>query len=82
MLVLGNYNATETIIAKRRQYEDCAIPEYWIIDPEAENILVLELKDKTYIEVGEFSADNRIISPQFPQLDLTPSQLFQPSVGV
>ena len=78
----GELQRNRDYTAKRRQYEDCAIPEYWIIDPEAENILVLELKDKTYIEVGEFSADNRIISPQFPQLDLTPSQLFQPSVGV
>ena len=77
----GELQRNRDYIAKRIQYEDCAIPEYWIIDPEAQNILVLELKGKTYVELGEFSADNKIISPQFPQLDLSASKLFQPYVG-
>ena len=73
----GELQRHRDYIAKRRQYEDCTIPEYWIIDPEAENILVLELRNKTYIEVGKFSAENKIKSRQFPQLDLSTSQLFK-----
>ncbi len=65
-------------IAKRLQYQDCGIPEYWIIDPETKTVLVLELKGKTYIEVGNFSEDNQIISSQFSQLNLPVSQLFDP----
>ncbi len=72
----GELQRHRDYIAKRIQYEDCAIPEYWIIDPKAHNILVLELKDKSYIEVEEFTGDNKIRSPQFPQLNLFVSQLF------
>ncbi|MDJ0661029.1 MAG: Uma2 family endonuclease [Crocosphaera sp.] len=73
----GELQRHRDYIAKRIQYQDCSIPEYWIIDPEAQTILVLELKDKIYVEVGEFLGENKIISPQFPQLDLSASQLFE-----
>ncbi|MDJ0730314.1 MAG: Uma2 family endonuclease [Crocosphaera sp.] len=73
----GELQRHRDYIAKRIQYEDCGIREYWIIDPEAQTILILELQGKTYVEVGEFSADNKIISPQFPSLDLSASQLFE-----
>ncbi|MDJ0598467.1 MAG: Uma2 family endonuclease [Crocosphaera sp.] len=72
----GELQRHRDYIAKPIQYEDCAIPEYWIIDPEASNILVLELKGKSYVEVGEVSGGKKIKSPQFPQLDLSASQLF------
>ena len=72
----GELQRHRDYIAKRLQYQDCGIPEYWIIDPENKTVLVLELKDKTYIEVAEFLEDNQIISPQFPQLNLSLSQLF------
>ena len=77
----GELQRHRDYIAKRLQYQDCGIPEYWIIDPENKTVLVLELKDKTYIEVAEFLEDNQIISPQFPQLNLSLSQLFSKSVG-
>ena len=34
-------------------------------------------KDKTYVEVREFLDDNKVISRQFPQLNLPISQLFE-----
>ncbi|MDJ0661028.1 MAG: Uma2 family endonuclease, partial [Crocosphaera sp.] len=61
----GELQRHRDYIAKRIQYQDCAIPEYWIIDPEKKAVLVLELKDKIYVEVGEFLGENKIISPQF-----------------
>ncbi|EAZ88849.1 Uma2 family endonuclease [Crocosphaera chwakensis] len=73
----GELQRHRDYIAKRMQYQDCAIPEYWIIDPENKTLLVLNLKDKIYIEVGEFSRDDKIISSQFPQLDLSLTQLFE-----
>ncbi len=37
-------------IAKRTQYQDCGIPEYWIVDPQTKTILVLELdSDKFFL---------------------------------
>jgi Uma2 family endonuclease len=72
----GELQRDRDFIAKRAQYQDCGIPEYWIIDPETRTVLVLELTGKTYTELGNFFGDDLIVSPQFSQLNLIVSQLF------
>ncbi|BCL36419.1 Uma2 family endonuclease [Nostoc sp. MS1] len=72
----GELQRDRDFIAKRSQYQDCGIPEYWIIDPETKTILVLQLTDKSYTEVGNFSGNDLVISPQFTQLSLKTSQIF------
>ncbi len=42
------------VSVKRREYAQAGIPEYWIIDPEAERVLVLTLADNHYEVHGEF----------------------------
>lgn len=71
----GELQRDRDYIAKRMQYQDRGVPEYWIIDPDAETVLVLQLTGATYAEVGSFAGDDRIPSPQFPELDLTVKQL-------
>lgn len=39
---------------KRRDYALAAIPEYWIVDPQAETIMVLKLESGSYVEHGNF----------------------------
>jgi len=73
----GDLQRDRDFIAKRSQYQDCGIPEYWIIDPETKTLLVLELTDKTYTELGNFSDDDLVASPQFNQLNLKVSQIFE-----
>jgi len=63
-------------IAKRNQYQDCGIPEYWIVDPQTETILVLSLTDNTYTEFGSFGRDDVLSSPQFTELNLKVSEVF------
>lgn len=72
----GELQRDRDYIAKRMQYQDRGIPEYWIIDPEAETVLVLQLTGATYTEAGSFVGDDRIPSLQFPELELTAKQLF------
>ncbi|MBW4564053.1 MAG: Uma2 family endonuclease [Mojavia pulchra JT2-VF2] len=72
----GELQRDRDFIAKRGQYQDCGIPEYWIIDPETRTVLVLQLTGNTYIEVGNFFGDNLILSPQFSQMNLKVSQVF------
>ena len=67
-------------IAKRAQYEDLSIPEYWIINPEDQTVLVLALESQKYLPGGTFRESQRIISRQFPGLALTAAQLFSASV--
>ncbi|AOY84798.2 Uma2 family endonuclease [Moorena producens JHB] len=72
----GELERERDYIAKRIQYQDCAIPEYWIVDPESQSILVLELKDKTYTEVGSFSGEDLVLSPGFKDITFKVSGVF------
>jgi Uma2 family endonuclease len=72
----GELQRDRDFVAKRLQYQDCGIPEYWIIDPETRTILVLELVGKIYREIGNFTSEDLVLSPQFSQLNLKVAQIF------
>jgi Uma2 family endonuclease len=61
--------------AKRTEYAARDIPEYWIIDPLEAKVSVLINSDGWY-DVTEFFDSDRIISPTFPELELTPTSFF------
>ena len=73
----GELQRNRDYVAKRTQYQDCGIPEYWIIDPNTQTVLILELSENSYREVGSFSGESQLLSPQFPTLDLTPAKIFE-----
>lgn len=72
----GETQKERNYIAKRIQYQDCKIPEYWIVDPQTKTILVLELVEDSYQELGNFKDDNLVKSLNFPELHLTVSEVF------
>ncbi|WP_019507094.1 Uma2 family endonuclease [Pleurocapsa sp. PCC 7319] len=72
----GELQRNRDYIAKRVQYQDCGIPEYWIIDPEAQTVLILELSEGNYQEKGNFSGRSQLLSSQFPKLNFTVGQIF------
>ncbi|MDZ7964341.1 MAG: Uma2 family endonuclease [Nostoc sp. DedSLP03] len=73
---------------KLADYEAIGIPEYWIIDyaaigarkfignPKLPTISIYELIDGEY-QVTQFKGDTHIVSPTFPELNLTAEQIFQ-----
>ncbi|YAF94971.1 MAG: Uma2 family endonuclease [Nodularia sp. CChRGM 3473] len=73
---------------KLADYEAIGIPEYWIIDyaaigarkfignPKLPTISIYELIDGEY-QVTQFRGDTHIVSPTFPELNLTAEQIFQ-----
>ncbi len=67
----GNLQHDRDYVAKRRQYEDIGIEEYWIIDPLLKQITVLTMKAESYVEVGIFRDRQIINSPTFSDLKLT-----------
>jgi Uma2 family endonuclease len=72
----GEIQRDRDYIAKRIQYQGCGIPEYWIVDPQTQTILVLELINSVYTTVGNFSDDDSVRSPLFKQLNLKVSDVF------
>lgn len=72
----GELQRDRDYVAKRVQYQDCGIPEYWIIDPNTQTVLILELSEGNYREVGSFGSESQLLSPQFEQLSFTAAQIF------
>ncbi|MBE8990084.1 Uma2 family endonuclease [Nostoc sp. LEGE 12450] len=76
---------------KYADYEEMGIPEYWIVDyaalggrnfignPKQPTITVCNLVDGEY-QISKFRDNDRIISQTFPELNLTPNQIFQAAV--
>ncbi len=63
-------------IKKRSEYAARGISEYWIIDPQVNRVTVLILNQGLYDETL-FEGDSAIASVLFPQLQLTPNQIFK-----
>ncbi|BAB76781.1 Uma2 family endonuclease [Anabaena sp. FACHB-709] len=73
---------------KYADYEEMGIPEYWIVDygalggrnlignPKQPTISVCNLVDGEY-QISKFRDNDVIISQTFPELNLTPNQIFQ-----
>ena len=72
----GEIQRERDYIAKKLQYQDCGIPEYWIVDPQTQTILVLELTGDTYREIGNFTNDDLVVSPGLKELNLKVSEVF------
>lgn len=73
---------------KYADYEEMGIPEYWIVDyaalggreyigkPKQPTILVCCLDEGEY-QVRKFRESDRVVSPTFPELNLTVQEIFQ-----
>jgi Uma2 family endonuclease len=78
----GEVQENRDYVAKRTQYQDLGIPEYWLVDPQQQRVTLLELQNlelqnTVYVEVGRFQGADRITSLQFPDLALTAEQILQ-----
>ncbi len=72
----GDLQRERDYIAKRVQYQDLGIPEYWIVDPQIKAITVLQMTSQGYQEFGVFQAQANLVSPSYPEIQFLPSELF------
>jgi Uma2 family endonuclease len=66
---------------KRTEYAGRHILEYWIVDPIAQKVTVLEWVDGLY-EEQVYQGNQSILSPSFPGLNLTAVQILATGCGV
>jgi Uma2 family endonuclease len=62
--------------SKRSQYQDLCINEYWIFNPQDQEMTVLTMTETGYQEVGVFRGEEAIVSPCFPDLLLHVGEVF------
>lgn len=72
----GQVNRERDYTHKRAQYATLGIPEYWIVDPKEQIVMVLNLNSETG-QYGEsiFRGSDPILSVVFPDLKLTPDRI-------
>lgn len=61
---------------KRIDYADGGVPEYWIIDPVDQLVIVLALKEGSYVEHGRFAPSDLATSPTIDQFAVDVAELF------
>jgi Uma2 family endonuclease len=79
LLVVEVVSASTVATDYRTKYAEYAvldIPEYWIVDPIASQVVVCILSDGFYLN-QDFAGDTLIVSPTFPRLNLTAAQVLQ-----
>lgn len=74
----GKTNRDRDYIHKRAQYAAIGVPEYWLIDPVAQTVMVLSLEGESYREIGVFG--EQIASVEFPGLELAVEQIVEPEI--
>ncbi|MEA5418441.1 Uma2 family endonuclease [Spirulina sp. CCNP1310] len=70
----GKENSDRDYRYKRSEYGARGIPEYWIIDPQLEQIVCLEWVDGFY-EAATYQGDTPFHSPSLGDLPLTAAQI-------
>ena len=63
-------------VEKPKEYAARGIPEFWQVDPDRAVVIVLSLKDGAY-QSREFRERDRVVSPTFPDLQLTAEQILR-----
>ena len=64
------------LVFKRRIYAEAGVREYWIIDPRADTVLLLELQGDHYVERANLTATDTLTTPLLPGLAIPLAEIF------
>ena len=65
------------LLLKRGVYEQAGVQSYWILDPDAESLTVLELVDAVYVERDVVTGE-KVFEAALPfPVQIVPSELFR-----
>ena len=73
--VLSPSTRATDLTLKRHVFEQVGVPSYWLLDPEAPSLTVLELQDEIYVEVARVEGEQPLtVERPFP-VTLVPAVL-------
>ncbi|MBI3822902.1 MAG: Uma2 family endonuclease [Planctomycetes bacterium] len=64
------------LVEKRGDYAEGKVPEYWIVNPQAETITVLRLDGAAYVEHGVFTRGQNATSVILPGFSVNVDEVF------
>ena len=75
--ILSPGNSKKEIRLKHELYEEAAVKEYWIVNPEEENIVVFVLNEEgKFSGLNMYASDDTIQSFAVPGLNINVSEIF------
>ncbi len=75
--VLSSSNRHVDLVRKRQLYAAAGVPEYWILDGDADTLTALELGDDgIYRERAVLTVADTLTTPLFPKFSLPLAQVF------
>jgi Uma2 family endonuclease len=74
--VVSDDKPERDLVDKRLDYAEAKIPEYWIVNPRAETVAVLRLRDNAYEEAGVYRRGELATSVLRPDFTVAVDQLF------
>ncbi len=75
--ILSDSNRKYDEVTKRALYERTGVPEYWIIDPVADDVRIFRRNASgRYERAVELSGDDTLTSPLFPGLEIRLDRIF------
>jgi len=74
--VVSKDNPERDLIQKRNEYARAKIPEYWIVNPLTETILVFQLKGTRYRKTGEYPRGTQAASVLLPGFSVKVAEVF------
>ena len=76
MEIVSPDNPERDKVEKRADYASAGIPEYWIIDPQDETVMVLRLEGVEYIEHGVFERGDTATSALLEGFEVAVTSIF------
>ena len=74
--VIPESNRDHDIVTKFRDYERCGVREYWLVDPDKDQIEVWFLDRARYVSLGKFGPGQPVVTRLLEGLNLDPARVF------
>ncbi len=72
----GPENRKRDLVDKRADYAAAGIAEYWVVDPESREVLVLRLQGSEYVESGTLGIQDIVQSTAVPGFEIPVAKIF------
>jgi Uma2 family endonuclease len=74
--ILSEGTRRKDLEIKKKIYAQFAVPEYWIVDPEANTVEVLLSCERGYVTAGVYGKQDSLSSPTLPDFKLALTEIF------